>query len=90
LNKGIVYEHKSESPHLQAVIRWVGKILEKRKEIPAAPQASDTEILNMLQIMASAIQSHREEAKTVRGYLDTAERVFRSSLAHAPSIESSS
>jgi hypothetical protein len=87
LSKGVVYEHKSESPHLQAVIRWVGTVLEKRKEIPTIPQASDTEILNMLQTMASAIQAHREEAMTVRSYLDTAGRVFRASLTHAPEIE---
>jgi hypothetical protein len=87
LSKGVVYEHKSESPHLQAVIRWVGMILEKRKDIPEIPQASDTEIQNMLQTMTSAIQAHREDAKTVRSYLETAGRVFRASLTHAPAIE---
>jgi hypothetical protein len=87
LSKGIVYEHKSESPHRQAVISWVRTVLEKRKEIPEIPQASDTEILNLLQTITSAIQSRREEAKTARSYLDTAERVFRASLTHAPTIE---
>jgi hypothetical protein len=87
LSKGVVYEHKSESPHLQAVIRWIGTVLEKRKEIPDIPQASDTEILNMLQTMSSAIHAHREEAKTIRSYLDTAGRVFRAGLTQAPVIE---
>lgn len=85
-SKGIVYEHKSDSPHLQGVVRWVRTVLERRHEIPEIPRASDGEILKMLQTIASAIASHREE-ETVRRYLDTAERVFRASLARAPTIE---
>jgi hypothetical protein len=87
LSKGVVYEHKTESPHHQAVIRWMGRILDKRQEIPEIPRASDTEITSMLQTIEAAIRSHREEAQTARSYLDTAERVFRAGLAHAPTIE---
>lgn len=87
LSKGIVYEHQSESPRLQTVIRWVSKILDKRQEIPEAPRASDAEVTDMFHTIASAIQTYREQAASARSYLDTAQRVFRAGLASAPTLE---
>jgi hypothetical protein len=87
LSKGIVYEHKSESLRLQAVIRWTRQILEKRQEIPGTPGASDSEIKEMLETISTALETYREQAAGARSYLDTAERVFRSGLAHAPPLD---
>ena len=87
LSKGIVYEHKSESPRLQAIIGWTRQILEKRQEIPGTPPASDSEISQMLGTMTNGIQAFRDQTTTARNYLDTAERVFRSGLADAPPLE---
>lgn len=87
LTKGIVYEHKSESPRLQAVIGWVGKMLEKRGEIPEVPRASDAEVLEMLQSVSAAVETFRQASPTTRSYLDTAARVFRTGLERAPTLE---
>ena len=87
LSKGIVYEHKSESPRLQAIVRWTRHILENRKDIPGTPSASDSEIAELLGTISSAIQSYGEQSAGARSYLDTAERVFRSGLAHAPPLD---
>ena len=87
LSKGIVYEHKSESPRLQVIIRWTRQILEKRQDIPGTPSASDSEIKEMLETISSALQTYAEQAAGARSYLDTAERVFRSGLAHAPPLD---
>jgi hypothetical protein len=87
LSKGIVYEHKSESPRLQAVVRWTKQVLEKRQEIPGTPPATDSEIMEMLDTISSAVQTFRDQSATARSYLDTAERVFRSGLVNAPPLE---
>ncbi len=87
LSKGIVYEHKSESPRLQAIIRWTRQILERRQEIPGTPGASDAEIKEMLETISSALQTYGEQAPGARSYLETAERVFRSGLAVAPPLD---
>jgi len=87
LSKGIVYEHRSESPRLQVIIRWTRQILEKRQDIPGTPSASDSEIKEMLETISSALQTYAEQAAGARSYLDTAERVFRSGLAHAPPLD---
>lgn len=87
LSKGIIYEHQTESPRLQAMINWLGNVLDRRAEISQAPRSSDNEVLAMLQILSGAVQSHREQSASARSYLDVAERVFRAGLSHAPSIE---
>ena len=87
LSKGVVYQHQSENPRLQTVINWVGRVLERRSEIPETPRASDSEVLTTLQHVAAAIQAHREQATGARNYLDTAERVFREALEGAPAVE---
>lgn len=87
LSKGIIYEHQTESPQLQAMINWVGSILQKRNEISQVPSASDAELLAMLQTISRAVEAHRETSPGARNYLDTAERVFRAGLSEAPTIE---
>jgi hypothetical protein len=87
LSKGIIYEHQTESPQLQAMINWMGNILQKRNEIPQVPSSSDADLLAMLQTIAGAVEAHRETSSSARNYLDIAESVFRAGLSEAPTIE---
>ncbi len=87
LSKGIIYEHQTESPQLQAMISWLGNVLSKRSEIPQVPAAGDAEVLAMLKTISAAVQAHRDDSSGNRNYLDTAERVFRAGLSKAPAIE---
>ena len=87
LTKGIVYQHKSESPRLQAVISWMGRILERRQHIAEVPRASDAEVLEVLQSIHSAIRGFREQPPSTHNYLDTAARVFRAGLEQAPILD---
>ncbi len=88
-SKGIVYEHKTESPQLEMVTRKLKSLLDKRQEIPNGPRASDTEVTNMLQTIATAINAHQEQSSGDRSYLDMAGNIFKSSLSQiSPTGES--
>ena len=87
LSKGVVYEHKSEDIRLQAVITQLGETLERRQELlPGTPPTSDTDVLAVLETIQSALDTHRKQAES-QSYLDSAERVFRGSLAKLPEPE---
>lgn len=87
LSKGILYEHQSASPKLQAVVGKLGRFLAKRAEIPAAPRATDAEILAVLRAIEAALLSHTRGVSSPRSYLDSADRTFKPSGEGLPTVE---
>lgn len=87
LSKGVVYEHQSQSPHLQSLIDRLGRILSGRDKIPGVPPASDAQLAAVLRAVAAAVHAHLDTSGDSRGYLDLAERVFRPGLEQLADLE---
>jgi hypothetical protein len=85
--KGIVYSHKSSSPHLDAHAEWLAKVIAARSQIATAPDVSDRDVRTVLEAIGHAISDHASSPTRPGGYLATAEHVLRSSLGAAPEIE---
>jgi len=85
--KGIVYSHKSSSPHLDAHAEWLANVIAARSRIATAPDVSDRDVRTVLEAIGHAIRDHASSSTTPRSYLETAEYVLRFSLGAAPEIE---
>lgn len=85
--KGIVYSHPASSPYLDSTAKWLADALAARSEIATAPEASDTDVLEVLRTMEGAVQEHANDEASREPYLETAKRVFRSTLQGAPPLE---
>jgi len=85
--KGILYSHKTSSPHLDALAEWLVGVLSARNEIATAPPASDNDVRHVLEAIRDAVADHARSAKQQIRYLETAQQVLQSSLRGAPPIE---
>lgn len=85
--KGIVYSHKSSSPHLDPLSEWLTRVIAARSKIATAPDVSDSTVVEVLEAIGRAIKDHVARPGKTGGYLVTAEVVLQSSLGDAPKIE---
>lgn len=85
--KGILYSHKTSSPHLDALAEWLVGALSARDEITTAPPASDSDVRHVLEAIRDAVTDHTRSANPQIRYLETAQQVLQSSLREAPPIE---
>ena len=84
--KGIVYEHRTDSPHLDVHVSWLASVLAARADLKNIPEVSDRDVREVLEAVELSIADHRARGSGL-DYLDTAEQVLQSSLAGAPPIE---
>lgn len=88
LSKGIVYEHASENPRLQAIVTRLGQALQDRKSW--LPEASDRDVLEALERLSGGIKQFLDAGSggsgrfVHKGYLDTAARLLRFGEAEPP------
>jgi len=86
-SKGIVYNHPASSPHIDAQVDWLVRMLTERSQFPSAPEASDDDVIAVLQAVGDAMSDHSRGPSAGTPYLDVAEEVFRASLEQAPEIK---
>lgn len=84
--KGIVYQHHTESPHLEPVVEWLSRVVRSRGQIKEAPPTSDEEVSLALEALVQALADHRELG-TTETYLDRARRILSKFMAEAPPLE---
>ena len=85
--KGIVYSHPARSPGLEKLADWLAKLLSERAQIQSAPEASDADVVQVLQTIERAVEVHAAHGAKRGSYLELAGQVFASSLEGAPPLE---
>ncbi len=85
--KGIVYSHHAQWPGLERLADWLAKLLSERAQIQSAPEASDADVVQVLQTIERAVEAHASQGAKRGGYLELARQVFASSLEGAPPLE---
>lgn len=87
--KGLLYTHPPGSAHLEPVVDWLDRVLAEREKIAGVPEASDAELLSMLDVLVRSVGAHRSQGVSGRreSYLETAGRLLAESLSQAPPLE---
>jgi len=85
--KGIVYSHHAQWPGLERLADWLAKLLSERAQIKSAPEASDADVVHVLQTIERAIEAHAAHGAKHGLYLKLAGQVFASSLEGAPPLD---
>ena len=78
--KGVLYTHPTERLHLQQAAEWLIRLVTSREKLPAAPPASDEEMVVALRALAAGVEEHAREGGRER-YLSKLERLFSKSRA---------
>ena len=86
-SKGIVYSHPSSSLHLEKYTKWLVDIIIGRDNIKGAPDASVNDIHQVFKTLNQAISEHSNGNVKRSSYLETAQRVLKSTIGNVPDIE---
>jgi hypothetical protein len=83
--RGVLYDHPTTSPHLQASVAWLLKIVASRKKIEAAPDVTEADALAAVAALAASISDHAKEVERDR-YLEMIQRLLSVSFTERPAL----